>query len=119
MRDYVSLNRVIPCTSRASAETRTEDWPTGHEVKGKSIKSRGQGRRLRRKLHLVNIVVMIKIEEGYKLFFFVYFIDQEKRTANVNTAFILHRPSQRFKTVRIGQNVIDLLFDQPEHLFVF
>jgi hypothetical protein len=65
------------------AEIRTEDWGTRHKVKGKSIKPRGWGRRLRRELHLVNIVVMIKIEEGYKSFFFVYFISKNWCQATV------------------------------------
>ncbi len=42
-------------------------------------------------LHLVNVVVMIKIEKSYKLVFLVYFIDQDKRTSYVDTAFVLHR----------------------------
>ena len=31
-------------------------------------------------LYLVNAVVMIKIEKGYKLFSFAYFIEHDKRT---------------------------------------
>jgi hypothetical protein len=38
-------------------------------------------------LYLVNVIVMIKIEKSNQVLFFVYFIDQDKRTSEVSTAF--------------------------------
>ena len=43
------------------------------------------------RLRHVNVVVMIKIEEGDQLLLFIYFIDQDKWPSYVNAAFVLER----------------------------
>lgn len=62
------------------------------------MKDRGEGRMRHllwewdeelKKLHLVNVIVMIKIEKRYKLFLFNYFVNEDKRSGYVNTTLVL------------------------------
>ena len=50
--------------------------------------------------------MVVEIEKRYNLFFFIYLINQDERSANMNSSFILQWFSQRFKSIGILQYIL-------------